>query len=99
MNFGRIYVEICTPMSIRECINNIGKKNLTSVAQRTDAVQRLGNQIIHRMTEKLVVMNTGIVSCVLLMNRRGITEDDLIKNVNWIARYILKKGYRIGGIN
>jgi len=25
------------------------------------------------MTEKLVVMSTGIVSCVLLMHRKGIT--------------------------
>ena len=33
------------------------------------------------------------------MNRRGITEDNLIKSVNWIAKYILKKGYKIGGIN
>jgi hypothetical protein len=51
------------------------------------------------MTDKLVVLSTGIVSCVLLMNRKGITEDNLIKSVNWITKYILKKGYKIGGIN
>lgn len=33
------------------------------------------------------------------MNRKGISEDNLIKSVNWITKYILKKGYRIGGIN
>ena len=67
--------------------------------KRKEAVQTLGKQIIYKMTDRLVVLSTGIVSCVLLMNRRGITEDNLIKSVNWIAKYILKKGYRIGGIN
>lgn len=51
------------------------------------------------MTEKLVVMSTGIVSCVLLMHRKGITQDNLIKTVNSVAKYIVKKGYKIGGIN
>jgi hypothetical protein len=54
---------------------------------------------VHKMTERLVILSTGIVSCVLLMNRKGISEDNLVKSVNWIAKYILKKGYRIGGIN
>lgn len=44
-------------------------------------------------------MSTGIVSSVLLMHRKGISEDLLIKTVNWISKYILKKGYKIGGIN
>jgi glycerol-3-phosphate O-acyltransferase len=44
-------------------------------------------------------MSTGIVSCVLLMHRKGITEDNLINTVNSIAKYVLKKGYKIGGIN
>lgn len=44
-------------------------------------------------------MSTGVVSAVLLMYRNGISEDQLIKTVNWIAKYIIKKGYKIGGIN
>ena len=44
-------------------------------------------------------MSTGVVSAVLLMHRRGISEDNLIRTVNWIAKYIVKKGYKIGGIN
>lgn len=44
-------------------------------------------------------MSTGVVSAVLLMYRNGTTEDQLIKTVTWIAKYIVKKGYKIGGIN
>lgn len=44
-------------------------------------------------------MSTGVVSAVLLMYKNGISEDQLIKNVNWLAKYIVRKGYKIGGIN
>ena len=54
---------------------------------------------MHKLNEKLVIMSTGVVSAVLLMHRRGISEDNLIKTVNWISKYIVKKGYKIGGIN
>jgi len=84
---------------MKDYISKIGKKNLEFPSARQDAIQSLGKSIIYSMTEKLVVLSTGIVSCVLLMNRKGITEDNLIKSVNWIAKYILKKGYKIGGIN
>ena len=99
MNYGRVYIEICKPMSMKGYINNIGMKKLTNQIEKTNAVKKLGKEIIYQLTDKLVVMNTGIVSCVLLMNRRGISEDNLIQSVNWIVKYILKKGYKIGGIN
>lgn len=44
-------------------------------------------------------MSTGVVSAVLLMYRNGISEDQLIKTVNWITKYIINKGFKIGGIN
>lgn len=44
-------------------------------------------------------MSTAIVSSVLLMHRKGISEDQLIKTVTDITKYILKKGYRVGGVN
>lgn len=99
VNFGRVYVELCDPISVRTYINGLDKKNLQSPQFRQQAVQTLGKQIIYKMTDRLVILSTGIVSCVLLMHRKGITEDNLIKSVNWITKYILRKGYRIGGIN
>lgn len=99
VNFGRVYVEICDPISVRGYIEGIGKKNLENLKSRELSVEVLGREIIYKMTDKLVVLSTGIVSCVLLMNRKGITEDNLVKSVNWITKYILKKGYKIGGIN
>lgn len=44
-------------------------------------------------------MSTAIVSGVLLMNRKGISEDTLIKMVHEIVKYILMKGHKVGGVN
>lgn len=51
------------------------------------------------MNQKTVIMSTGVVSAVLLMYKNGISEDQLIKTVNWLAKYIVRKGFKIGGIN
>ena len=51
------------------------------------------------MSEKVVIMSTALVSAVLLMHRKGISEDLLIKTVHWLTKYIMRKGYKIGGIN
>lgn len=59
----------------------------------------LGLEIIHRLNQKTVIMSTGVVSAVLLMYKNGISEDQLIKTVNWLAKYIVRKGFKIGGIN
>lgn len=37
-------------MSVRDYISKIGKKNLSNQVQKTDAVQKLGKQIIFKMT-------------------------------------------------
>lgn len=37
-------------------------------------------------------MPTGIVSALLLMNRRGITEDQLIKRFEWVSKQIGLRG-------
>ena len=44
-------------------------------------------------------MSTALVSSVILMYRKGVSEDDLIKTVNEISKYALKKGYKVGGVN
>ena len=44
-------------------------------------------------------MSTAIVSSVLLMHRKGIEEESLIKMVNEVAKYLLKKGCQVGGVS
>jgi hypothetical protein len=49
-------------------------------------VVRLGYNIVHKMIDKIVIMSTAVVSAVLLMHRKGITEDLLIDNVHWLTK-------------
>ena len=66
---------------------------------RKKCVKVVGMEIISRMTQGVVIMSTALVSSVLLMHRKGISEEELIKTVNELAKYILKKGYKVGGVN
>lgn len=63
------------------------------------ALRLLGKEIVGRMMGGIVIMSTAIVSSVLLIHRKGISEDQLIKTVTDITKYILKKGHRVGGVN
>jgi glycerone phosphate O-acyltransferase/fatty acyl-CoA reductase len=66
---------------------------------RKELMVQLGKEIITRMTNGIVIMSTALVSSVLLMHRKGISEDALIRYVNEIVKYILAKGYKVGGVN
>ncbi len=66
---------------------------------RQKVQSKIGTEIIHRLTEGIVIMSTAIVSSVLLMHRKGIEEESLIKMVNEVAKYLLKKGYQVGGVS
>ena len=79
---------------ITPSFNPINKKE-----HRPQLINSLGNHIVHRLTEKLVIMSTSIVCSAILMNRRGVTEEMLMKNVHWISKEVQNRGYKIGGIN
>lgn len=47
-------------------------------------VEALGTEISLLQTDNLVVMSTPLVATILLMHRRGISQDMLIKRVGWV---------------
>jgi glycerol-3-phosphate O-acyltransferase len=73
--------------------------NLERPECRKYVLTRLGKEIVSRMMGSIVIMSTAIVASVLLIHRKGISEDQLIKTVTDITKYILKKGHRVGGVN
>lgn len=46
----------------------------------------------YRLTSKLVCTTTAIVAATMLNSRKGITEDSLISQVNWLNQRILERG-------
>jgi glycerone phosphate O-acyltransferase/fatty acyl-CoA reductase len=95
-------VEICKPLMARQFIDTFKASpagKVTGAEFRRQLLDQLGREIILRMTNGIVIMSTALVSSVLLLHRKGISEDALIRFVNELVKYILKKGYRVGGVN
>ena len=44
-------------------------------------------------------MPTSMVAAIILMNRKGIQEEQLVKKIEWLANQILVRGGKIGSIN
>jgi glycerone phosphate O-acyltransferase/fatty acyl-CoA reductase len=106
ISHGRVYIQICKPFLARPIIQEI-REEFGQVAMsgpklaeyRKKVVTVIGREIISRLTSGIVIMSTAIVSSVLLMNRKGISEDQLIKMVHELVKYIIKKGHKVGGVN
>ncbi|EAS00429.1 male sterility protein (macronuclear) [Tetrahymena thermophila SB210] len=93
MNFGRIHVNICEPMSIKQYLaTNYPTADLTNRVQRKSIIEDLSYKIEYKLTDALVCMPTGIVSAIMLQSRKGITEDKLINKVHWVSQRIVERG-------
>lgn len=47
----------------------------------------------------MTITPTALVAAMLLMQRRGVQEDELILKVEWLRDEIKRKGYKIGGMS
>lgn len=94
MNFGSIYVEFAEPISFKSYVQEMAsKQNLSPVVNKEDRMlitSSLGYHLIHKLSENLVIMPTSICASILLMHRKGISEDELIKQVGYLIQ-ILKQ--------
>ena len=104
-NLGSAYVEICEPMMAREFSDQV-RLSCVKEGKPTEGpefrrliLKEMGREVIFRMYNAIVVTCTAVVSSVLLMHRRGVSEDMLVKTVNELVKYILAKGYKVGGVN
>lgn len=82
-NYGRIYIEIGDKISLKSFAskyNTIEIINKDPILKRK-IVQDLGYEIVYCMLDTIVVMPTSMVSAILLMHRRGITEDMLVQKM------------------
>lgn len=93
MNFGRIHVNICEPICMRQyLLDNHPKADLAHRNTRKDIIHKLSYEIEYRLTSRLMCTTTSIVASLMLCSRKGITEDSLISRVNWLSQRILERG-------
>lgn len=96
MNFGKIYIFIGEPVSTKEfCTGTVPK----SINERNAVNRKIGYEIVYRLQEGSAIMPTALVAAILLMHRRGVSEDELISKVEWLRDEIKFRGFRIGGLD
>lgn len=55
----------------------------------------LGIKIVNDLTKKLVISGPAIVSSVVLMNRKGISDDSLQEQTTWLSKEVSSRGFKI----
>ncbi|EGR30131.1 hypothetical protein IMG5_141120 [Ichthyophthirius multifiliis] len=99
-NYGKIFIHICEPISILAYQQNkFPSLNLQSQDQRKQVVQSLSYQVQYKQTAQLVCTSTSIVASIILSCRKGITEDALITQVQWLCQRIIERGGNITNSN
>ena len=49
-------------------------------------MEKLGYRIIRDLENKLVISGPAIIATVVLMNRKGISDDSLQEQTTWLSR-------------
>ena len=94
LNFGQIYVEFTEPISFKKYVKDMAaRRNLDPFVNKNDQkaiIEDLGYYMNHRLSRNLIIMPISIWASVLLMHRKGISEDELIKQVDELIKVLYK---------
>lgn len=58
-------------------------------------IDSLGNFVIRELTQHLVISGPAIVSTIVLMNRKGISDDSLQEQTTWLSKEISSRNIKI----
>ena len=89
MNFGTIYVEFAKPINFKSYVQEMWLKNNLNPVNKSDQkmiTNQLGYDIVYALTNNLIIMPTSICAAILLMHRKGINEEDLVKQVGFLIK-------------
>ena len=93
INFGQIYVEFTEPISFKDYASKlIVEQNLQPKVNKADKkliTSSLGQFMTDRLSNNLIIMPIAIWASILLMNRKGISEDEFIKQVDLLIKVII----------
>jgi glycerol-3-phosphate O-acyltransferase len=91
--YGKIYVQIADPISLREEMGATSGEISLSENQRHDLTQELAHEILFNINQVATVTPSALLAfCLLTQRRRGVSQDDLIEHATWSANWIRHKG-------
>ena len=94
MNFGTIYVEFTQPISFQSYVQDMWLNQNLNPVNKSDQkliTNQLGYDIVYRLTNNLIIMPTSICASILLMYRKGISQDELIKQVGFLINALRER--------
>lgn len=90
MDFGSIYVEFTKPISFKSYVQQqmveAGINPEINMEDRKLVTSSLAWQIINTLTDNLLIMPTSICASILLMHRKGISDDELTKQAGYLIK-------------
>lgn len=97
MNLGTIYLDFCDPITMSEYTaqkisQNPALKPYETEKDRISITNDLGLDIIYTMQKHVRMMPTILVASMLLLHRKGISEDELEKRVKWLGQDLQQRG-------
>ena len=102
MNFGKIYIDICQPFSAKKYIQQYVENQKEKIdpygnpSQRYPITKSLGQEVVYRLNEGLVIMPTAMVSSVILLHRKGISEENLHNKIEWLVDQLQMRKTKVG---
>ena len=97
MNFGTIHLDFYAPIKLSETVKSFQKikPELNPFKNRADRLpfnNDLGNKMVFILQNHIRIMPTTLVASILMLYRKGITEDQLVKKVSWLGMALNQRG-------
>eukprot|EP00916_Digyalum_oweni_P011108 GHVL01018457.1.p1 GENE.GHVL01018457.1~~GHVL01018457.1.p1 ORF type:complete len:1150 (+),score=170.16 GHVL01018457.1:27-3476(+) len=91
-SFGRVYVKFCDLISLDEyCCNKYGKKSAITPQNKNQIIESMATECCLRAADEMVITPTSLVATILLIYRKGLREDDLVNEVEWVRDAIAQR--------
>jgi len=96
MNLGSIYLDFCEPIVFsdfnKECVRQDPKLDpMVNEKDRLAVTNSLGNDLIYSLQRNIRMMPTNLVASVVLLQRKGINENDLEEKVRWLGQTLAQR--------
>ena len=96
-------IRYCEPVSLQSFLEEHSKKTGLEVTKYVkdekatkSLIYDLGEELSYIQGDNLVVMSTSMIATILLMHRKGISMDTLIKRVAWVYDELKARKSEVG---
>jgi glycerol-3-phosphate O-acyltransferase len=95
--YGKIYVQVSEPISVKACMADLGLDSLTlDEEQRRRLFQRLAYQILYEINRVSTTTPSAIAAfCLLNHCKRGMTHDEFLVQARWVLDWIRDRKARL----